>query len=61
MQIHEKSQVEFPVSKFPIDVANAALRDAKSVRERYILRRFQMSRHVAALVAERAFHVEARR
>ena len=50
----------FPASQFPTDIANVALRDADDARERYLAKRFQLTRHFAALLAERAFHVEAR-
>jgi hypothetical protein len=48
-------QVEFPASKFPIDIADAALRDPRCARERYLARRFALSPHVAAAVAAVAF------
>ena len=48
-------QVEFPAPKFPPDIASIALRDAKCARERYLSKRFQLTRHVAALLAECAF------
>jgi len=54
-------QVEFQAPKFPTDTANVASRDARSAREHYLAKRFQLTRHVAALLAERAFHVEERR
>jgi hypothetical protein len=54
-------QVEYPASKFPTDIANVASRDARCARERYLAKRFRLTRHVAALLAERAFHVEERR
>ena len=54
MQVQKTPQVEFPVSKLPTDIA-VALRDAKCARERYLARRFQLTRHVAALLAECAF------
>ena len=50
----------FPASQFPTDIANVALRDADDARERYLAKRFQLTRHFAAL-RQRAFHVEARR
>jgi hypothetical protein len=37
------------------------LRDASCERERFLARRFRLTRPVAALLAERAFHVEERR
>ena len=63
MSIHVQKppQVEFPAAKFPTDIANVALRDPKCARERYLARRFQLTRHVAALLAERAFQVDERR
>jgi len=50
IQVKKPLQVEFP-----IEIANAALRDARCARERYLVRRFRLTRHVAALLAERAF------
>jgi hypothetical protein len=59
MSIHVQKppQVEFPAAKFPTDIANVALRDARCAcaRERYLVKRFQLTQHVAALLAERAF------
>ena len=60
IQAQKIPQFEFPASKFPTDAASVALRDATSARERYLIKRFQLTRHVAALLAERAFHVDAR-
>ena len=57
----QKAPRLFPASQFPTDIANVALRDADDARERYLAKRFQLTRHFAALLAERAFHVEARR
>ena len=58
--VQKTPQVEFPVSKYPTDAASIAQRDTNCVRERYLIKRFQLTRHVAALLAERAFHVDAR-
>jgi hypothetical protein len=53
-------KVEFPASKFPTDIANVAACDAVCSRERYLVRRFALSPHLAAAVASIAFG-EARR
>jgi hypothetical protein len=55
IKVQKSPQVEFPASQFPIDIANVALRDASCARERYLAKRFQLTRNVAALLAERAF------
>jgi hypothetical protein len=55
IKILKTPQVEFPVSKFPTDIANVASRDARCARERYLARRFSLSPHVAAAVAAVAF------
>jgi hypothetical protein len=58
IRVQKTAQFEFPTTNFPIDIATVPLRDA---RERYLVRRFRLSPHFAALLAERAFHVDARR
>jgi hypothetical protein len=56
IKVQKSPQVEFPVSKFPIDIATAALRDARWARERYLARRFGLSATAARIVAVHAFH-----
>jgi hypothetical protein len=55
IQVRKTPQSDFPVSKFPIDVGNVPLRDARRARERYLSRRFQLSSEHAAAVAFIAF------
>jgi hypothetical protein len=61
IKVPKTPQLELPASKFPTDTAGVGAHDATRARERYLVRRFQLTRHVAALLAERAFHVEAQR
>ena len=55
IQVQKTPQVEFPVSKFPIDIADTACRDAKCAREGFLARRFRLDPTIAALIAELAF------
>lgn len=55
VQVQKTPQIEFPAAKYPIDIVNAASRDARCARERYLARRFALSAHVAAAVASIAF------
>jgi hypothetical protein len=55
IQVQKTPQVEFPVSKFPIDIINVPLRNARSARELYLSKRFQLSPEHAAAVASIAF------
>ena len=55
IQVQKTPQLEFPASQFPVDIANAPLGSSRSARERYLVRRFRLTRHVAALLAECAF------
>ena len=55
VKVQSPSQVVFPVSKFPIEIANVPLRNARSARERYLSKRFQLSPEHAAAVASIAF------
>jgi hypothetical protein len=54
-QVQKSRQFEFPNSKFPIDIADTACRDAKCARERFLARRFRLDPTIAALIAELAF------
>jgi hypothetical protein len=54
-QLQKSPQFEFPNSKFPIDIINVPLRNARSARERYLSKRFQLSPEHAAAVASIAF------
>jgi hypothetical protein len=53
--VQKTPQAEFPASKYPIDIVNAASRDPKCARENYLVKRFQLTRQRAALLAEFAF------
>jgi hypothetical protein len=55
IQVPKSPQVEFPTSKYPIDIANVPLGSSRSARERYLARRFALPAAVAAVVALHAF------
>jgi len=53
--VKKTPRVEFPASKYPIDIINVPLGNARSARERYLSKRFQLSPEHAAAVASIAF------
>jgi hypothetical protein len=54
-QVQKSPQFEFPNSRFPIDIVNIPLRDARSARAHYLSKRFQLSPEHAAAVATIVF------